>query len=363
MTLTHVAQLRGRLDLTRAEAAEPLDLRVGEVTLRIYCESGELEDELADYFRAARGAISQPDITIFVVEGQSLDPAPDWQAWAREPGKSGRKDAIHDLVDGRLVHKVRTGVTFVQSPDLMVAFGPVTANPNQVVNFVNTQVLSLCLRNGWDICHAAAVTDGTRSLAVAGLSGGGKSTSILRMMDLEGTAFVTNDRLLCRATESGAEGLGIPKHPRINPGTILGNARMAGLLSETRRAELMAMPADELWDLEEKYDLIIPQIYGPNRIRYAAPLTDFWVLNWSRGADRVTMIQDVDLASRPDLLGAIMKSPGPFFQRSDGQFQQDDAQPDPEGYLRALRHVRVQEVTGRVDFDALAHLGRDLFDG
>ncbi|NIZ13658.1 HprK-related kinase B [Phaeobacter sp. HF9A] len=365
MTPQTVADIRARLDLSKAEATPPLDLIVGPVALRIHCEA-PLRAELAEYFKEARGDAPAPDITLYAIEGQSLSPAPDWQNWAREPGKTGRKDAILDLRDGRLVHKLRTGVTFLQSPDLMVAFGPVTQHANQVVNFVNTQVLNRQQRVGWQICHAAAATRGSRTLAIAGLSGGGKSTSILRMMDLPEVAFMSNDRLLVQATESGtgggAEALGVPKHPRINPGTILGNPRLHGMLSAERQAELRAMPVEDLWELEEKHDLFISDIYGPGRIRYAAPLTDFWVLNWQRDVEKVTMVEAVDLAKRPDLLGAIMKSPGPFYQSADGIFLSDRETPDPEAYLAALRHVRVQEVTGRVDFDAIAYLGRELFD-
>jgi len=356
-----VADMRAHFDLTRAMATAPLDLQVGPVTLRILCE-GTLREALADYFKDAVATVVAPDITVHVVEGQLPEPAPVWQDWAREPGKTGRKDAIFDLRDGRLIHKWRTGVTFLQSPDLLVAFGPVSAHPNQVVNFINTQVLNHGQRMGWQICHAAAVTRGARTLAIAGLSGGGKSTSILRLMDILGTAFMTNDRLLAKSDDSGARGLGIPKHPRINPGTLLGNGRLHGMLSTARIAELRVTPERDLWELEEKHDLIIPDIYGENRIAYAGPLTDFWVLNWQRDADKVTMIEEVDLAQRPDLLSAIMKSPGPFYQYPDGRFLHDDEAPDPQGYLGALRNVRVQEVTGQVNFDAIAYFGRELFD-
>ncbi|WOI32944.1 HprK-related kinase B [Tritonibacter scottomollicae] len=361
MSLTTVSDIAAQLELSGAQAAEPLGLRVGPVSVCILCE-GPLRDVLADYFKEATDVVADPDITVHVVEGQALDPAPAWQDWAREPGKTGRKDAIHDLTDGRLIHKRRTGVTFLQSTDLLVAFGPVTENANQVVNFVNTQVLNNRQRAGWEICHAAAVSKGGRTLAIAGLSGGGKSTSILRMMDIPGMSFMTNDRLLVQADGLGAQGLGIPKHPRINPGTILGNDRLHDMLSAQRKAELRAMPADDLWQLEEKYDLFISDIYGAGRIEYAAPLTDFWVLNWQRDEEQVTMIEEVDLAARPDLLAAIMKSAGPFYQFPDGSFLRDTAAPDPEGYLAALRNVRVQEVTGRLDFDAIAYLGRELFD-
>ncbi len=267
-----------------------------------------------------------------LLPGQTLDPEPAWQDWAREAGKSGRKDAVCDLDGARLVRKVRSGVTFLQAPDAAIAFGPLAANVSTAINFINTQVLSACLREGWQLCHAAAVTDGTRGLAISGLSGGGKSTSVLRMMDLPGTRFVSNDRLLVRGGTPAAA-LGIPKHPRINPGTILGNPRLAPMLSDARRAELLALPEDDLWALEDKHDLIIGEVYGPGRVQYAAPLTEFWVLNWTRGSEAPTALAEVDLATRPDLLGAIMKSPGPFHQHADGRFEPNGAAPVPGPFL------------------------------
>ena len=67
----------------------------------------------------------------------------------------------------------------------------------------------------------------------------------------------------------------------------------------------------------------------------------------------VTELVGVDLAQRHDLLGAIMKSPGPFYQYSDGSFHQDMAEFDEQAYLEALQGVPVYEATGKVDFAAL----------
>lgn len=361
MSLTCVADVLARLDRSGLSGVQPLVLSVGPVRLRLRC-AGTLRAELAAYFADVLAEDAPGAIEIDILEGQSLDPAPDWVDWAREPGKTGRKDAIHALRDGRLVFKWRTGVTFLQSRAALVAFGQVGANANQVINFVNTQVLNTCLRDGWQICHAAAVTNGARTLAIAGLSGGGKSTSVLRLMDLPGSAFVTNDRLLVRREGPVTTALGIPKHPRINPGTILHNARLHPLLTSARLAELAAMSPDDLWHLEEKHDLIVPEIYGPGRLQISAPLTDFWVLNWQRDSAQPTAISDVTLSDRPDLLGAIMKSAGPFYADASGRFQTDQTPLQPEGYISALRDVRVSEVTGRIDFETLLVKGRHLLE-
>ena len=362
MTLRIVDDVLARLDRARLADVAPLVLSVGPVRLRLRCGPPGLRAELAAYFADALSE-DGPDATrIDILEGQSLDPAPDWVDWAREPGKTGRKDAIHDLADGRLVLKLRSGVTFLQSRAALVALGPVGANANQVINFINTQVLNACLRDGWQICHAAAVTNGVRTLAIAGLSSGGKSTAILRMMDLPGAAFVTNDRLMVRGGAPVPTALGIPKHPRINPGTILHNPRLHPLLTPERLAALSAMPPDALWHLEEKHDLIVPEIYGPGRLRLSAPLTDFWVLNWHRDTGAPTAVAPVTLSDRSDLLGAIMKSAGPFYADASQRFQTDRTPLDLAAYLAALRNVRVCEVTGRVDFDALFDAGRHLLE-
>jgi HprK-related kinase B len=296
-----------------------------------------------------------------LLEGQSLPMEPDWTDWLREGGKSGRKDAVFDIENARLIRKVRSGVTFVQAPGVAIALGALADNESTAINFINTQVLNACLREGWQLAHAAAVTDGARTLAIAGLSGGGKSTSILRMMDLPGTQFLSNDRVLIKG--GPAEALGIPKHPRINPGTILGNPRLHGLLPEARKAELRALPPAALWALEEKHDLIVPDVYGPGRMRLDGPLTDFWVLNWSHDSERMTRVTPVALAERPDLLSAMMKSPGPFYQHRSGAFEPNGNSPDPASYIAALDGVAVCEVSGRIDFDAIAEAGRALFHG
>ncbi|MBW4982782.1 HprK-related kinase B [Mameliella sp. CS4] len=348
-----------QIDLDAAGTA-PFHLGVGRVTVSVLAPA-PLRASLMAYFA---GALTETpgEITVHLLPGQGLSPDPDWIDWQREPGKAGRKDAVHDLAGARLIRKVRSGVTFLQAPGVAVAFGPLAENESTVINFINTQILNAGLREGWQLCHAAAVTRGARTLAISGLSGGGKSTSILRLMDMEGMGFLSNDRVLVRAGRP-PRALGIPKQPRINPGTILGNPRLRDMLTPARRAELEAMPAADIWALEDKHDLIVGDVYGADRLRYEGALTDFWVLNWDHATDAPTQVAEVALADRPDLLGAIMKSPGPFYQHPDGTFEPNGAVPDPAPYLEALRGVRVCEVAGRVDFDALAAEGRRLFDG
>lgn len=353
------ADVLAQLDLAAA-GEEGFVLKVGEIRIRVLCPE-PLRSRLMTYFADVRSDEAGA-VTVHLLPDQHMLPEPAWTDWLREGGKIGRKDAICDLDDARLIRKVRSGVTFFQSFDHAVAFGPLEQNESTVINFINTQVLNIALRKGWHLAHAAAVTNGRQTLAISGLSGGGKSTSILRLMDIDGLSFLSNDRVLIKGG-TPARALGIPKQPRINPGTILGNPRLADMLTETRIEELNAMNTADLWALEDKHDLVIRDIYGAGRVRFDAPMTDFWVLNWSHGAEEDTRISEVDLSSRPDLLQAIMKSPGPFYQHVDGRFEPNGNAPDPAPYLDALKGVRVCEVSGKIDFDKIAAAGRDLFDG
>ena len=61
----------------------------------------------------------------------------------------------------------------------------------------------------------------------------------------------------------------------------------------------------------------------------------------------------MDLSVRPDLLAAIMKSPGPFYQYPDGSFFTDTTPFDQQAYLQALAGVKAYEAKGQVDFDGL----------
>ena len=167
-------------------------------------------------------------------------------------------------------------------------------------------------------------------------------------------AYLTNDRLFMHAGSGQVEARGIPKLPRINPGTIVHNKKLHSLIPAQQRKTLLALPAAELWELEEKYDVHIDRVYGPGRIKAEAPLSAFLILDWQRDSDRELQVERIDPAAHLDLLGALMKSPGPFYQHPDGTFQQDTEVFDETAYLDALENVPVYVARGRVDFSAMA---------
>lgn len=331
-----------------------VDLDMGYCSCRIRSNSADLLDTLSDYFASVVGHVSKPDYTVTAIESAPLDVADAFTDWKREPGKTGRKDSYINLEQARLIRKVRTGMVFYQGPDSCIAIGPCLANDNQVINFINNQFMTWLQQDDWLICHAACVVSQGKALAVAGFSGGGKSTLMLEMLEREDVKFLTNDRLFIKNTDNGIQATGIPKQPRINPGTIVNNPRLKPMLSEQQQQAFLALPKNELWELEQKFDADIDALYGDDRIQYQAPLQALLILSWSRDKQEDVQLNRVNLHERPELLDAVMKSPGPFYQGKDGQFITDDFEFDQQAYLTMLDCIEVYEATGGINFQQLA---------
>lgn len=350
--MTHVSSIAKGLLFGYELEERTLFLEFDDVSLTVRSNSLVLLDRLGEYFAPyVSNHVDPSHLEVIALERSAPDLGLDYIDWVREPGKKGRKDAYCDLEDGRVVKKVRTGMVFLQNREYAIAAGPCLANDNQVVNFINNQYMTRLQQDGALICHASALACGAKSMGIAGFSGGGKSTLMLHAMEHDAFSFVTNDRLFIEGVGESVVALGIPKQPRINPGTIVNNPRLHGLITPERRQELLDLPVSQLWDLEEKYDVMIEDVYGKGRIRQSAELSGFLILNWSMKSLDSCDIQEVDLEERRDLLAAVMKSPGPFYFKEDGSFWQADDQLVEQTYIDALADVPVFEATGGVDFE------------
>ena len=333
-------------------------LDMGGAAVAIRSNSARCVDRMTKYFDHVVVNECTPDVVVEAYESDVMLLEVDWQEWPREHGKSGPKDAYYDLDDGRLLLKVRTGMIFLQSDRLRMAVGPCMEMENQLINFINSQYMNELLRKGWLICHASGVRVGESGIAIAGVAGGGKSTLMLSLMDYPNVKYVTNDRLFIKASSGPVIAQGIPKLPRINPGTIVHNPRLHGLINARRREQLLALPRQKLWDLEEKYDVMIDRIYGPDRIESDMRLQTFFVLNWTRESKESTHLAEIDIGSEQESINLIIKSPGPFYQLENGQMYQAAMPPDPEAYIETLKGVSVLEVRGHVD---IAFLKQEIY--
>ena len=69
----------------------------------------------------------------------------------------------------------------------------------------------------------------------AGFTAAGADVLLLGPLPTPGVAYLTNDRLFIRRDGPTVAAVGIPKLPRVNPGTIVHNPRLSSLLPEEHR--------------------------------------------------------------------------------------------------------------------------------
>lgn len=269
----------------------------------------------------------------------------------------GLKEAYADVSDGRWIHKVRTGMVMFQSLTDPIIFGDLRRHISQVINFINNQFLNYQQRQGYLLGHASAFAIDGSVTAIAASSGGGKSTLMLKALEADNTRFLSNDRILFKPADGQIRILGLAKHPRVNPGTLLNSQRLLSILPESERVRFKGMPQSQLWDIEQKYDVLIPQTYGENKAVLSGHLKNLVLLDWSLGASEPTALSAVDIKANPEALEGLRKSPGPFFQLADGRFPPEQSQA-ADIYAQNLSGVEVWRLTGKVDFDraiALLH--------
>jgi len=343
-----------------APAPHALYLDLGDCRIEVRSNSEALLTELDAYFGGFVAAKGPVDVSVTALEGPAPSIPLDLAAKAPDPGKSKVKEEYADVPGGRLVRKVLTGMVFLFGHGRNLAVGPCLKNANQVINFVNNRYIEHKLHQGCLLGHAAAVghlmadSGGgrLRGLGLCGFSGAGKSTLAMHVMS-RGALFVSNDRLLVAADDTG-KGLcmcGVPKLPRINPGTALNNPNLSGVVPLADRKRFLEMDVDHLWHLEHKYDVYLDKCFGEGRFVLQAPMRGLVVLNWKRGAGE-TDIRFVKAQDRPDLLPAFMKAAGLFSLPRNGDSQWQD--PEAAEYAELLARCDMVEITGGVDFERAA---------
>lgn len=395
-----------------------LRLRLEELTVGVCTNNSALADDLRRYFApfacGARQGGEAPDLEFLFLDGPVREPLVELAVRQHLPGKRPDKERFADVpsanapdagalgAGGRLVRKQATGMLFLFgmgagsgagggfAPNL--AIGPCAQNRNQLVNFICARYMERRVAAGWLLGHAAGVALGTgaraKSLALCGFAGMGKSTLALHLL-ARGCDFVSNDRVLVEPRPGAAPVLhGIPKHPRLNPGTALGNPELAPHLAralpDALRSAYAGLDPSALYAVEDKFDALIDDCFGPERMsaaafdlpdapagaqadgsgpasnpgsavaadqagrsrfRLAAPLSGLVVLNWRHDGGPM-QARHVELAARPDLLAALRKPPGVFYLPQ----ALATARLSERHCLDALSGVPVLELSGGSDF-------------
>lgn len=326
-----------------------LDLGFGGCLVRLRANDPRVIEALDAYYGSFVRSFDAPDILVSVHECPALDLPLAFTVKEPDPGKTKIKEEFLDVPGGRVVRKRLTGMIFVFGEGEHAAAGPCLANLNQVVNFINNRYIEWLLCKGCLLGHAAGILWHGKGLALAGFSGAGKSTLALHIMT-HGAAFVSNDRLMVEARRDGLVMYGAAKLPRINPGTILNNPSLMGILSDEEQETFQALPREELWALEHKFDAPIDACFGSDLFILNGPMVALAILNWTRGGGSTT-VRRVEIAARPDLLPAFMKSTGLFFLPGKDCRMPE---PSPENYASALSRCAVLEFSGGIDFHMAA---------
>jgi HprK-related kinase B len=255
-----------------------------------------------------------------------------------------------------VVKKNKTGMFFIFDRNTHIAAGPCLKNANQVVNFVNSRFIQHRLNRKALLLHAAGVQFNGKGMSLAGFSGAGKSTLALHIMN-HGTSFVSNDRIMIEKKDGGMRMYGVAKMPRINPGTIIHNKSLLRILKREEVVRYRSIERETLWDLEEKHDAYIDEVFGKGRFTLSAPFDCLVILNWDRAKNGISCSK-VDLASRRDLLPAVMKSSGIFFlkQENSGYIEHTQA-----AYIEYFSEIDIYEITGGCDFEKGAEICMEIF--
>ncbi len=314
--------------------------------------AGLLRDYYADYLdggEAEPGAyridahqrwitVDQEELTVYV-----------------EQGKTKPKEAFLDDPDTglRLMLKVRSGVLALLGRGHIRVAGDLVGFINQLNNIINAVFIIDRMDAGYTLFHASALCRGDRGMIVSGRSGAGKSSAAIWTLD-HGISIISNDRLLARRSPGAGGGaipmLGVPKKPRINPGTIVGNPKLHGMMPADELARYQAMPMEELWHVEHKYDLDVKSVFGPEAERATASLHAAFFIDWdvkSRDDYRCDLLPP---ERYPEFYRAVFKDGGVF----DLKNRETSFKPEHEvEYARVLEGIPVYHVTGGVSFESL----------
>jgi len=323
-----------------------IQVRLNHLIVEIRMNQKKLGNTLTKYFHEFLSTNGKPDIIVHCYESDVLDWGIDYTEKEPDPGKARIKEEYADIDGFRIVRKRLTGMLFAFNDKFHLAVGPCEQNSNQVINFVNNRYIQWMLRHESLLLHAAGVRLGDKGLALCGFAGMGKSTLALHLLGA-GFDFVSNDRLMINKTGIGLQMYGLVKYPRINPGTILNNPLLHSYISSSEKETLLKMPDEELRKLENKYDVIIEDIYGSNRFHISSGMFGLVILNWN-WTKSDPIVTQVDLHKRRDLLPSFMKSPGLFYLPGV-----EDKPFDEESYLDVLDNCLVFEITGGVDFQEI----------
>jgi HprK-related kinase B len=317
------------------------------------------------YSRYLQEPLEGPRYEVWALD---LDPTPylpaDRSGFERYLGGGGQgKDPFLDVDGLRYVIKNSTGLGVIFDDQRYLVLGAMAKAANQLNNIINAIHLQEMSRRGDTTVHGAGLSLGGVGFALVGGPGAGKTTALLKIV-AAGGAFVSNDRLIVRrlAKRGEFEMRGVIKSPRACAGTMFGDPRLRALLPAEAVARYAKMPEDELFVLEEKYDVDVDATFGEGRVKDLGRFRRMYCLMWSRRGEGFA-IERIDATSDAfwDAFGPNLSRDGGVFDRRQRSSAWGAERKDR--YRRGLDGMEVFAVTGRLDFDRIAGALQDHLRG
>ncbi len=322
-----------------------LHLQFPDYRVDVETNSLRLAGRLQSYFSEYLATTSTPpDAIVRAIVGAAEYDAAKMRVWSR-PTTPNRapKESYYDHDGVRYILKNRTGLLITLGETGASITGALEENANQVINLIGTIFGISLLERGYAMVHASAVVDarkGGEATVFLGNSGSGKSSLALQLIERGGYDFLSNDRVLMRANNGKVSVAGLPKKPRVNPGTLLASASLSRLVPRPRRRVYEQLPREELWQLEEKTDIDIEQELGA-RSRLAAELGRVYSLEWRPSGNGFEQ-HELDADGALNSLLATVKDFGPY----DLHGAERDHLPQ---LRRIARAVPFRALSGRAD--------------
>ncbi len=323
-----------------------LCLRLRDVSIRVKTDCPPLAQRLSTYFHSYLHQM--PDERPYTVYA-CLDEAHIDASLLRDVPRTGgkpSKESYYDTPAGRVVVKKRTGLVVFSTPAARYVIGDVLAHFNQVVNAIEQIYIEHYHDAGLVLLHSAAVADTNgRGVLISSASGVGKSSAALATLE-KGFHFLSNDRVLLNTVADHTRIVGIPKKPRINPGTALALPSLHRLLSEDERTGYLAMDRSSLWRLESKLDVDVDAVYGKGTTILDARLALIFVLEWSP-FDGPPRFEQLDTEAAATKLAEHVLRAGPYKPTLVDI-------PGRTDLVAITRHARSFRVVGGVDLPGFA---------
>jgi HprK-related kinase B len=314
--------------------------RFNDFTVLVTSDDPRLVARLSTYYRqfSVDGGSSGNELTVHASMASEAPPKIELTPW----GTKG-KESFADVAGRRIIRKDRTGSLIDLGGTRWRIAGDLQREFSQLLNLIcaGYGVWQLDRSDG-AMFHASAAVSGGQAIAIVGQSGAGKSSVTVRLLE-HGFDYLTNDRLIVESRRGRTFAHGLPKLPRVNPGTLLASERTRKLVDAGLQEEYARLKPEQLWAVENKHDLDVSEALQ-RRWLLSAPLSCLLILHW-RG-ESGPQFQRLNADAAVEELRAAAKSFGPFDRKLSKR--------SDRAVLALAQQVPVYRVSGRTDPSGLA---------